>query len=101
MLIIELLKQLISPKYYHSALQLRGWRGLIQFEEMLWNAFPDLYETNYDIVAEGEKVWYRVKLVGTHNGELVGFPHPSDKKMRLAPIGKVYNKWCKRQTYSK
>ena len=55
---------------------------------MLWKAFPDLYGTNYDIVAEGEKVWYRVKLVGTHTGELFGFPHPSGKKMRLAPTGK-------------
>jgi predicted ester cyclase len=85
---IALLKELISPDYFHSALQLRSWEEYIEFETMLWKAFPDLHETNEDIIAEGDKVCYRIKLTGTHTGELREFPHPSGKKMTLAPTGK-------------
>jgi predicted ester cyclase len=87
---LALLDELVSPDYFHSALQLRGWEGYKQFEIMLWKAFPDLHETNEDIMAEGDKVCYRIKLAGTHTGELRGFPHPSGKKMVLPPTGKKF-----------
>lgn len=85
---VALLKELISPDYFHSALQLRSWKEYIEFETMLWKAFPDLHETNEDIIAEGDKVCYRLKLTGTHAGELRGFPSPSGMKITLAPTGK-------------
>jgi len=87
---LALLKELVAPDYVHSALQLRGWEAYKQFETMLWKAFPDLHETNEDFIAEGDRVCYRIKLTGTHNGELRGFPHPSGKKMTLAPTGKKF-----------
>ena len=87
---LALLDELVAPDYIHSTLQLRGREEYKQFETMLWKAFPDLHETNEDIIAEGDKVCYRIKLTGTHIGELRGFPHPSGKKMTLAPTGKKF-----------
>ena len=85
---LALLDELVAPDYFHAALQLRGREEYEQFETMLWKAFPDLHEINEDIIAEGDKVCYRIMLTGTHKGELRGFPHPSGKKMKLAPTGK-------------
>jgi predicted ester cyclase len=72
---LALLEELVSPDYCHSALQLRGRDELKKFETMLWKAFPDFHETNEDMIAEGDKVCYRIKMTGTHTGELCGFPH--------------------------
>ena len=85
---LALLEALMAPDYVHSALQLRGWEEYKQLETMIWKAFPDLHETNEGFIAEGNKVCYRIKLTGTHTGELRGFPHPSGRKMTLAPTGK-------------
>jgi len=87
---LALLEELVAPDYVHSALQLRGWEEYKQLETMLWKAFPDLHETNEDFIAEGDRVCYRIKLTGTHTGELRGFPHPSGGKMTLAPTGKKF-----------
>ena len=87
---LALLEDLVSPDYFHSTLQLRGWEEYKQLETMLWKAFPDLHETNDDIIAEGERVCYRIKLAGTHTGVLRGFPHPSGGKITLAPTGKKF-----------
>jgi len=87
---LALLEELVAHDYVHSALQLRGWEEYEQLEIMLWKAFPDLHETNEDFIAEGDRVCYRIKLTGTHTGELRGFPHPSGGKMTLAPTGKKF-----------
>jgi len=87
---LALLDELVAPDYFHSALQLRGREEYKKFETMLWKAFPDLHETDEDITAEGDRVCYRIKLTGTHTGELRGFPHPSGKKITLAPTGKKF-----------
>jgi len=87
---LALLDELAAPYYFHSALQMRGREEYKQFETMLWKAFPDLHETNEDFIAEGDKVCYRIRLTGTHKGELRGFPHPSGGKMTLAPTGKKF-----------
>lgn len=82
------LKELVAPDYFHSTEQLRGWEEYKQFETMIWNAFPDFHETNDEMIAEGDKVWYRIEATGTHTGELRGIPHPSGKTITLAPTGK-------------
>ena len=87
---LALLEELVAPNYFHSTLQLRGWEEYKQLETMIWKAFPDLYETNENFIAEGDKVCYRIRLTGTHTGELRGFPHPSGGKMTLAPTGKKF-----------
>ena len=87
---LNLLEKFVSPAYRHSTLQLQGREELKKFETMLWKAFPDLHETNDNIIAEGDKVCYRLKLTGTHTGELRDFPHPSGKKITIAPTGKKF-----------
>ena len=76
---LALLEELVSPDYFHSALQLRGREARAR-----------AHETNEDIIAEGDKVRYRIKLTGTHRGELRGFPHPSGKKITLPPTSKKF-----------
>jgi predicted ester cyclase len=82
---VTLLKEMISPDYFHSALQLRSWKEYIEFETMLWKAFPDLHETNEDIIAEGDKGCYRLKFTGTHKGEWLGLA-PTGKKVTLKAV---------------
>jgi len=86
---LALLDELVAPDYFHSAFQLRGREAYKQFETMLWKAFPDLHETNEDFIAEGDRVCYRIRLTGTHKGEL-HFPAPSGKMMTLAPTGNKF-----------
>ena len=45
---------------------------------MIFSGFPDYHETLEDIIAEGDKVWIRDTVTGTHKGEYRG----------LAPTGK-------------
>ena len=48
--------------------------GLKQFYSALWAGFPDLNITIEDLVAEGEKVAWRLTARGTHTGEFRGVP---------------------------
>lgn len=86
---LALLDELVAPDYFHPVFQLRGREEYKQFESMLWKAFPDWHETIEDIAAEGDKVWYSMKITGTHTGELY-FPAPSGKMMKLVPTGKKF-----------
>jgi predicted ester cyclase len=47
---------------------------------MAFKAFPDWHETIEDIIAEGDKVWIRVKTTGTHTGEWMGIA-PTGRKI--------------------
>ena len=51
-----------------------GLEGLKGFISMLRAAFPDLYYTTDDEIAEGDKVVQRVTVRGTHKGEFAGMP---------------------------
>ena len=97
---LTLLEELVAPDYVHSALQLRGWEEYKQLETMLWKAFPDLHETNEDFIAEGDKVCYRIKLMGTHKGEYCGLA-PTGKKFTITGVsikrivkGKIVESWA-------
>jgi len=48
--------------------------GLKQFYTALWTGFPNLKITVEDIVAEDEKVAWRLTARGTHTGEFRGVP---------------------------
>jgi len=45
----------------------------------MFNAFPDFHETVEDIIAEGDKVWTRSTVTGTHKGEYRGLPSTGKK----------------------
>jgi predicted ester cyclase len=72
---------------------LKMWFGYFR------NAFPDLQSTTEDLVAEGESVFARVVLRGTHKGPLWAF-EPTGKQMTMHGIhlfkvrdGKILDHW--------
>ena len=62
------------------------WNSHKQFSVGLCMAFPDLHFKIEDIVAEGDKVAYRLTVSGTHKGEFQGIP-PTDKKVSFTSTG--------------
>jgi predicted ester cyclase len=65
------------------------------FDAMLLVAFPDINYNIEDMVAEGDKVAYRVTIRGTHRGEFMGIA-PTGKKVEFTSTDVVKiagNKW--------
>jgi steroid delta-isomerase-like uncharacterized protein len=60
-------------------------QGTLQMFEMMRAAFPDLQMTIDDAIAEGDKVFIRATMSGTHQGEFLGIP-ASGRKISV-PIG--------------
>jgi steroid delta-isomerase-like uncharacterized protein len=52
----------------------RGPESMKYVVGMLRGAFPDLHHTVEDLVAEGDKVAFRIVSRGTHKGDFFGFP---------------------------
>jgi len=75
---LALLDEFIAPDYVDHPRQFRGLESYKQHLTMSYKSFPDSHETIEDIIAEGDKVWIRIKGTGTHKGEFRG----------LAPTGK-------------
>jgi steroid delta-isomerase-like uncharacterized protein len=63
-----------------------GPKGMAQLITMYRTAFPDLTATVEDMIAEGDKVAYRLTFRGTHQGVLMGIP-PSGKNVTYTGIG--------------
>ena len=64
-----------------------------------YRGFPDVHRTIEDIVAEGDKVWLRVKITATHTGVYRGVA-PTGKKIVMPAVpayrivnGKVIEGW--------
>ena len=62
------------------------WNSHKQFIGGLSKAFPDLHFKIEDILAEGDKVAYRLTVTGTHKGEFQGI-QPTDKKVSFSSTG--------------
>jgi predicted ester cyclase len=80
-------------------LKIYGLEGTRQFFTELRNAFPDLYFTITDQVAEGDKVVTYYVAEGTHKGPFKGIA-PTGKRIRITAIdidrlanGKVAECW--------
>jgi len=52
---------------------------------MFFKDFPDTHATIDDIAAEGDKVWSRSTVTGTHTGEYRGLP-PAGKKITFTGV---------------
>jgi predicted ester cyclase len=50
-----------------------GRAGLKKIIELLRIGFPDLTATVVDVVGSGEKIGFRVRYEGTHDGEMLGY----------------------------
>jgi len=82
---LALLDELVAPDYVDHTLQIRGLESLKQYIPMLPKGFPDLRETIEDIIAEGDKVWVRFKVTGTHRGVYRGLA-PTGKKFTIRAV---------------
>lgn len=66
------------------------------------NAFPDFHLTIEDLIAEGDKVVFRMTARGTHQGQFMGIP-PTGKQITISIIdivrlvdGKLVEHWGNR-----
>jgi steroid delta-isomerase-like uncharacterized protein len=82
---LALLDDLMAPDFVDHTLQLRGLDSFKQFYAMFWKGFPDTHATIDDITAEGDKVWSRSTVTGTHTGEYRGLP-PTGKKITFTGV---------------
>jgi C-1 hydroxylase len=77
---LDLMNEIIAPDFVDHKRQLQGLEALKQWAAMIYKSFSDFHETIEAIIAEGDKVWVRLKITGTHTGEFLG----------LAPTGKKF-----------
>jgi predicted ester cyclase len=77
-----------------------GIKNLTGLLEGFISAFPDLHATEYDVIAEGDKVAIRFIVEATHTGNLVGI-NPTGRKVRWDAIdvyhfrdGKIIEEWA-------
>jgi predicted ester cyclase len=93
---LDVFDDLVASDYVDHTHQQKGREEFIRLFTLAFDAFPDWHEAIEDIIAEGDKVWVRVKCTGTHTGEWnhfgVQFP-PTGKKvtMMMVDIWRVVN----------
>lgn len=100
---LDLFDGLVAPDYIDHTHEQQGLESFKQLFDLAFKAFPDWHENIEDIIAEGDKVWVRVKATGTHTGEwnLSGVTlSPSGKKMTMMMVfiwriagGKLVEGW--------
>ena len=66
---LDVFDELVAPDYFDQTFQQRGREPFKQLFSMAFETFPDWHEAIEDIIAEGDKVWVRVKATGTNTGE--------------------------------
>jgi predicted ester cyclase len=66
------LDDLLSPDYVNQTLRLKSPEELKQLLRVQYGGFPDVHRTIEHIIAEGDQVWARLKITGTHTGEYRG-----------------------------
>ena len=83
---LDLFEELVAPDYVDHQHQQQGREPFIKLFTLAFEGFPDWHEAIEDIIAEGDKVWVRVKATGTHTGEWNLFGAilpPTGKKITL------------------
>jgi steroid delta-isomerase-like uncharacterized protein len=99
---LTVVDELLAAGYtYHApGMEVRDPDGMKQVFMMLRTAFPDWYETTEDLIAEGNKVVFRVTGRGTHKGDFMGIP-PTGKQVTMSGIdivriegGKLVEHWA-------
>ena len=66
---LDVFEELVAPDYFDNLFQQRGRDKFKEMFTMAFQGFPDWYEAIEDIIAEGDKVWVRIKATGTHTNE--------------------------------
>jgi len=96
----DMADEIIAPDYVDYTNQIQGLESGKKFMTMFWEGFPDIYWSIEDIIAEGDKVWVRAKITGTHTGEYRGLA-PTGKKFTISAVdiwhvvnGKIVECWA-------
>jgi len=91
--------ELLAPDFVEHTQKLEGLESFKQFHTQFTEGFPDINRTIEDVIAEGDKVWIRVKYTGTHTGEFYGVP-ATYKKITFTSVqiyrmvdGKAVERW--------
>jgi C-1 hydroxylase len=66
---LEIFEELVVPNFVDHTHQQQGRDKFKKLFTMAFEGFPDWHEEIEDMIAEGEKVWVRVKATGTHTGD--------------------------------
>lgn len=71
----------------------QGREGFKDFVRRINAGFPDLDECHIeDMTADGDKVWARARLTGTHQGEFMGVPATGKRvEFEVIDIGRFEN----------
>jgi len=75
---LDLVDDLVAEDYIDHTHQQQGLENFKRLFSLAFSAFPDWHEHVLDMIAEGDRVWVRVRATGTHTGEwnLSGVPFP-------------------------
>ena len=100
---LDIFDELVATDYFDHVFEQQGRENLRQLFTMAFEAFPDWYESIEDIIAEGDRVWVRVKATGTHTNEwnlLGAILPPTGKKITMMMVfiwrisgGKLVEGW--------
>jgi steroid delta-isomerase-like uncharacterized protein len=93
--------KLLAPGYVeHLTTGDMSLEQIKQLDAIMFAAFPDVTSTIEDMVAEEDKVAFRVTHRGTHKGEFMGIP-PTGNKIEMTntfiikiATGKVAEGWA-------
>lgn len=77
--------ELIEPEYVDQPNHLRGEADVRRFYTEAFKGIPDFHATIEESIAEGDKVWVRAIITGTHKGEYRGIA-PTGKKIEIPVV---------------
>jgi len=96
---LDAMDDLFTPDYVDHTFHLRSLESFKQFYTQFYKGFPDTHSTIEDVIAEGDKVWTRSTVTGTHEGEYRGLA-PTGKKITFIAVdiwsivnGKIIESW--------
>ena len=92
--------ELMVPEYVDQPNHLRGEADVRRFYTKAFKSIPDFHATLEESIAEGDKVWVRSTITGTHLGEYRGIA-PTGRKVKFTTVlmwrvinGKITGKEC-------
>ena len=77
---LDAIDDLVVPEYVNHPMQLKSREDLKQILSRQYRGLPDIHRTIEDVIADGDWVWIRAKITGTHTGEYRGIA-PTGKKI--------------------
>ena len=83
------INELFSPNWVNhdpSLPPLQGIEGAKQLTALFLGGFPDMHLVEEDMIADGDKVAARFRLIGTNTGPMMGMP-PTGKSVDITATG--------------